>query len=397
MNHLRFALLSSSVTFALAAFACGGISDPTRGGEGRVATVSGALTGIAVPANAHVALVYRKHTTTSTGSQDAVEVGSDVAVVGGKFTMNLGVPAADYFSSADGASISGGSSAPPTARADVPSSDQSGGGTPPSSGGTSGSGAFGASTKLAPRDLVGGSITEPLSAAVAGFVVYVDANGNGKLDLEGPYASSPDEILGGNAELMLVYLKGGGSLDYEKLRDKSGILPATGFNLMWSEGRWLPLNDVELKLTPTAKLPSGVCYSSYGYASGGSTGSGGTATPIPVSSEPSSSSSGSLPPSSGSSGTGNVYPAPGSPGLVCSSDGRSFQYYPPADCAPSPPPPVGLCAGDVYETSACASPGSWGETYVPGATLPAGWPCPTDALDGGAADAAVDAGSADGG
>ncbi len=288
--------------------------------------------------------------------------------------------------------------------------DQGGTSTPPSSGGgTSGSsgssgtsssgGAFGVSTKLAPRDLVGGSITEPLSAALAGFVVYADTNGNGKLDLEGQYAASPDEILGGNAELMLVYLKGGGSLDYEKLRDKSGILPATGFNLMWSEGRWLPLNDVELKLATTAKLPSAVCSSSYGYSSGGSS-SGSVDTPLPEPAPTTGSGSSGSSGSSGTSGTdtGKVYPAAGSPGLICSADGRSFQYYPPTNCAPSPPPPVGLCAGDVYETSACASPGSWGETYLPGATIPAGWPCPVaDALDGGAFDAAVDAGSADGG
>jgi hypothetical protein len=284
---------------------------------------------------------------------------------------------------------------------------------PPStgtSGSTSGTpGAFGAATRLAPRDLVGGSITEPLSAAVAGFVVYADTNGNGKLDLEGQYASSPDEILGGNAELMLVYMKGGGSLDYEKLRDKSGILPATGFNLMWSEGRWLPLNDVELTLTPTAKLPSGVCYSSYGYATGGSTGSGGTPNVDPPAPSSGSASSGSLPPSGGSSGSSSSggssgvgpnssYPSAGAEGLVCSPDGRGFQYNPPVYCPPSPPPPVGLCAGDVYETSACAGPAGWGESLASGATVPAGWPCPVaDALDGGAFDAAIDAGSADGG
>ncbi len=392
MNHLRFALLSSSAAFALAAFACGGISDPTRG-EGRVATVSGALTGIAVPANARVALVYRKITTTSTGSQSSVEVGSDVAVVGGKFTMNLGVPAADYFSSTEGSSFNNGSSPPPTVRADAPTSDP---GSPPSAGtSTSGApGAFGTSTKLAPRDLVGGSITEPLSAALAGFVVYADTNGNGKLDLEGQYASSPDEILGGNAELMLVYLKGGGSLDYEKLRDKSGILPASGFNLMWSEGRWLPLNDVELKLTPTAKLPGGVCYTSYGYATGGSTGSSGSPNVIPPT-DPSTSGSGS---SGTSPSPSSRYPSPGAQGLVCSPDGRGFQYNPPYSCPPSPPQPVGLCAGDVYETSACGGSGGWGESLAPGATVPAGWPCPVaNAVDGGSADAAVDAGSADGG
>src|SRR5688572_291466 len=47
MNRLRFSFVLSST---IAAFACGGISDPTLGsGTERVATVSGALTGTAVP------------------------------------------------------------------------------------------------------------------------------------------------------------------------------------------------------------------------------------------------------------------------------------------------------------------------------------------------------------
>ena len=47
--------------------------------------------------------------------------------------------------------------------------------------------------------------------------------------------------------------------DYEKLRDHSGILPKAGYNLAWEEGRWIPLNEVELKLSSNVKLPSAIC------------------------------------------------------------------------------------------------------------------------------------------
>jgi hypothetical protein len=391
------AVLVSSLGIAgIASTACGGITDPTKGGEGRVATVSGALSGISVPANARVALVYRKVTTDAVGTHGSVEVGSDVAVIGGKFTMNLGIPADDYFSSTDGSASSGVSAAPPSS--DVLPAPAPNTGTPGSS--TSGSpGAFGAS-QLMPRDIVGGQITEPMSAAIAGFVVYADTNGNGKLDLEGDYASSPDQILGGNKELTLVYLKGGGSLDYEKMRDKSGILPTAGFDLAWSEGRWLPLSDVELKLNANAQLPSSVCER---WISANGSGSGS------VSSDPSGTNGSSSGPvvtadggSAGSSSGGGFpsnYPSPSDPSLHCSPDGRSYTYGGgSSSCPPSPPQPTGLCAGDIYTTVACAGSDGYGNALSSDAPVPDGWPCPTSAsLDGGAADATVDGGSFDGG
>jgi len=419
-SRLHLALLLSSFgVAAVASTACGGISDPTKGGgtEGRVATVSGALTGVTVPANARVALVYRKVTTDATGSHGTVEVGTDVAAVGGKFTMNLGVPADEYFSSTDGTSFGNVSSPPSTGVLPAPAPEGSAGG---GSGGTSTSGspgafhAFGAA-QLTPRDIVSGQITEPLSAAVAGFVVYADTNGNGKLDLEGEYASSPDQILGGNNELMLVYLKGGGSLDYEKMRDKSGILPTAGFDLAWTEGRWLPLTEVELKLTANAQLPSPVCQSSYGVdnvadgtedvpptdptGTNGAGTSGGT---------PTSSVDAGAGPSSGSSSGGDPgsgYPSPSDPNLHCSPDGRSYTYSGgDSTCPPPPPVPTGLCAGDVSVDYPCAIAGGYGNALASDAPVPAGWPCPTDSSDGGTADGgsgdggfAIDGGAADGG
>jgi len=369
------------MAFTLAAVACGGVADPIRGGDGRVATISGALTGVAVPANARVALVYRN--VTSTGS---VEVGSDVPVVNGKFTMNLSAPAADYFSAVDG-SMSNVSPSTPIARPvpeDAPPPAPSSGGSSPSGGG----GAFGAATKLAPRDLVGGQITEQMTAALAGFVVYADTNGNGKLDLEGPYASSPDQILGGNRELMLVYLKDGGSLDYEKMRDKSGVLPAAGFNLAWTEGRWLPLNVVELKLSSNAQLPGPVCDS---YISASGNVSSGTDVAAPDA--PTTNGGGST----GGSGSGySGYPSPTDPALHCSPDGRSFSYGGATGCPPIAPPPVGLCGGDMYGPIGCADIG-YGSALSPDQPVPADWPCPI-ALDGGAYDGgAYDGGAADGG
>ena len=405
INRLHLGLLLSSLGIGLAGIAstaCGGIEDPTKGGEGRVATVSGALTGISVPANARVALVYRKVTTDAAGTHGSVEVGSDVAVVGGKFTMNLGIPADSYFSSTDASSSSGVSASPPSSEVLPPPAPSTG--TAGSS--TSGApGAFGAS-QLTPRDIVGGGITEPLSAAIAGFVVYADTNGNGKLDLEGDYASSPDQVLGGNKELTLIYLKGGGSLDYEKMRDKSGILPTAGFDLAWSEGRWLPLGDVELKLNTNAQLPSSVCErwlsgagssgSDPAISSGNTTGtSNGSSGPV-ATVDAGTSGGGS---GSSSGGFPANYPSPSDPNLHCSPDGRSYTYGGGASsCPPSPPPPTGLCAGDIYTTTACAGTDGYGNALSADSPVPDGWPCPTSgALDGGAADAAVDAGSFDGG
>jgi hypothetical protein len=241
-----------------------------------------------------------------------------------------------------------------------------GGEATPGAGGTS-SGSTKTIQKIGTRTNVSGGITEPLTVATAGFVVYVDGNGNGKLDLEGEYASSPDTILGGNKELILAYLKGGGQLDYEKLRDKSGILPNAGFNLAWDEGRWLPLSLVELQLTDKAKLPSAICSS--GYAVSGSGGSGGSVPPPELTEEEPDqtgprTNDNTAPPPDG-------YPAAGSPGLYCYDNGHSFYYT--GDCPPSPPPPVGLCANGYGEsTIACASP-----SYTfDGEDPPAGWPCP---------------------
>lgn len=402
-NRLRFALLLSSAA-GVTTFACGGIADPTRGnGAENVATVSGALTGTAVPSNARVALVYRKITTDGTGMHGSVEVGSDVAVTGGTFTMNLPVPPANYFGPLSTSTVtqtdtlvgSGGASQPPSSSEAKPA---------PAPAGSGGGRAFGNAAQPSPRDVaIGGSITEPMTAALAGFVVYVDTNGNGKLDLEGPYASSPDQILGGNRELTLAYLKGGGALDYEKLRDKSGILPAAGFNLAWSEGRWLPLNVVDLKLDAKASLPRSVCATNI--APTASSGSGGAPTAdSPAVAVPTTVTDGGT---GGGGSTGSIYPSPTDPSLHCSPDGRSYTYTPATSgCGPTPPAPVGLCASSDTPYIGCAGPSGY-NSLSPGQPAPPGWPCPdfiTSDADGGVSDASVadatvhkDGGAFDGG
>lgn len=368
MNLLRLSsLFLAPVLAAGFALACGEISDPTKGGE-RTATVSGALSGTSVPPGARVAVVWRK------GVGGGVVVGSEADIVGGKFSMNLTTPPDAYFGPMDGDDYDSLNDAPnavapepaPTeGNAGGPSGGSSGvdpGGSTSSSsggGGSTSSGGAKSAQKIGTRDNVSGGITEPLSIAIAGFIVYVDANGNGKLDLEGEYASSPDTIIGGNKELLLTYLKGGGQLDYEKLRDKSGILPAAGFNLAWDEGRWLPLTLVELKITENAKLARAVCDTDG--TNGISGGSGGTEESTPGFDPGGSTSS-----SSGSSG-GASYPAPDDPALTCMDNGHYFLY---GTC---PPAPVGVCA-DPYPPP-CAKSGHSYANVDCSDTPPPGWPC----------------------
>jgi hypothetical protein len=355
-----------------AAVACGSIDDPTktRGTNERLETISGALTGTTVPANAHVALVWK------VGAENKWAVLSDVPVVNGSFSMNLTPPPANYYVKVDQSesydSLSGGSSsqeAPTTPR--QPSE--------PAPSVPKGGGKAAFDKGLSPRDVVSGStIKEPLSVAMAGFVVYVDKNNNGKLDLDNnSYLSSPDELIGGNRELLLVNFQEGGALDYEKLRDKSGILPHAGYNLAWADQeRWLPLNVVELKISDSPTLPRPVCDRD------------GVSSTSPYDPGPSSGTGGSTGTSSDAGAGGGYYPSPGDPNLTCSNDGRTYQYNTPCTPPPPPPPqPKGLCSNSSYGNDpmpyAC-TPG-YAETILPGAPIPPGWPCPVTVSDGGSA------------
>lgn len=364
MKLSSFSSVASAGVLA-ALVACGDISDPTRDGE-RVATVSGALTGVQVTAGTHVAIVWRVATT------NTWEVGSDVPVVNGRFAINLAPPADSRFSPAEGGCGLGANNQASVPAGGWNAGNESGSPSQPGSpAGANGSGAkdFGLQSQLSPRDSLSGQITRPLEVAVAGFVVYVDGNGNGHLDLEGSYLSSPDKIIGGSHELLLTYFRGGGTLDYEKLRDRSGILPHAGYNLGWSEGRWLPLDAVELKLSTSVKLPSTVC---------GGCGVAAISDPEPTQVAPPTPVGAST---SQPGQPGEVvyrYPNPSDPNLKCSPDGTSFTYDPPCTPPPPPPPPpTGLCAsedGSGVGTDTC-EPGR-AEALKPNAPIPDGWPCP---------------------
>lgn len=342
--------------------ACGDLSDPTKSGGNTEHTshVAGALTGSSVPAGARVALVWR------VGATGNFAVTNDVAVENGKFAMDLATPSAEWFFTADGG---GNSAAVPIAA--------------PTEGDTS-RGQVGTAS-LRPLDNVSGGITQPMSVAVAGFVVYLDSNGNGKLDIgSGPNVASTDQIIGGDEELMLAYLKDGGALDYEKLRDGSGVAPTTGYNLRWDgKGRWVPLDEVELKLSASVQLPSGVCAAGESSVSSSDTpvgvsgGSGGSA-PHPTTG----------PNGSADAGTGS-YPPPNDPNLRCSPDGYSYSYGSGCINTQEPPAPTGLCGGRYATTMPCeVAPDV---AISPDAPIPDGWPCPIGDASTGVSDGGIDA------
>lgn len=380
-------LMRPSKLIALAALglpvlvACGSLADSDK--VSPIATIQGALSASSsVPANAHVALVWRR----SDGS--GVTVVQDTPLVSGRFSFELNAPPADdLFFSSSGENSSGSD--------DVPIATSTGTGAPPpavdAAAPTTEPKSL-ASTGLHTLTTVGGGIATPMSVAVAGFVLYVDANGNGKLDLEGAEASSPDTILGGNTELFLAYLRDGTQLAYEKLRDSTGTLPVHGYNLFWNQGtqanpmRVMPLDAVEIELRTDAKLPSTVCTggdstASSGGVDTGTNGSGGTATP------PTAVDAGAPKPDIDAdadvdadvdggadadvdAGTNPSYPSPNDPNLHCSADGTSFTYS--ACGTPPPPSPVGLCtSSDPSATEPCAS---WG-MQIP-SPVPSNWPCP---------------------
>jgi hypothetical protein len=336
--------------------ACGGLSDPNKSEP--VATISGALTGTSVPANARVALVWRKN-------GGGVWVGADAPVVSGKFSFALnGAPPDDVISPASASAQTGyagggtGRTAEPVATpAPAPARIATG------------------------QTNVSGSLSKPLSSGVAGFVVYADKNGTGQLDLVGNEASSPDQILGGASELVVAYLQDGTTLDYEKLRDGAAQLPARGYNLMWTKERWLPLNAVELTLKSNTNLPSAVCSNSTGF--------GYDTTPTSE-----------LPPPMPSGGTGGTttgiggYPSKGDPRLTCADDGRAFTYG--GDCDESLVD--GLCTS-AYVRS-CGDPVSVTRLSPYETELPPNWPCDvpdgvTTPTGGGTATTPIDAGTPD--
>ncbi|HEY2512897.1 MAG TPA: hypothetical protein VGI39_18650, partial [Polyangiaceae bacterium] len=159
--------------------------------------------------------------------------------------------------------------------------------------------------------------------------------------------------------------------------DKTGKTPSLGYDLALTEGQWVALNLVELTLSSSPQLPTGVC----SVSTSGSDAPTGTV-----------SSTGSSTGSNGgaSGGSGGAYPSPGDPALQCAPDGSSFTYTPPQPtCPPPTPAPVGLCSGDApTPVSECGGQAPETETLTPGGSVPTGWPCPVTASPG-----TLDAGS----
>lgn len=356
-----------------AAFGCGSVSNRN---DTSIATVSGTLSGD-VPAGARVAIVWHAP------KGGAWVVSNEAPVVGGAFSINLtGAPADDLFFDPNESGINGGGALPPDAPRASPEPAPSTGG---SAGGSS-SGFNGGNVRT--KDVVSGSVGTPMQAAIAGFVLYVDKNGNNALDVSGN-GESPDEIVGGSHELVLTYLRDGTNLDYEKLRDDTQQLPSRGYNLFFTaRNRWLSLSSVGLTLGDD-RLPSPVCYV-------GDEGNVSYDDSTPA--YPGSSSSGSSGTVGVDAGAPSGYPDPGDPNLRCAPDGRSFSYE---SCSPPPPPPPPtpktLCSdGDI--TVSAGGCGGYGAVLPPDGSIPPGWPCPVSGdVDGGPAPSAdasapVDAG-----
>ena len=199
------------ITVLAGIWACDSLSDPAKpasvGPDASTTTqVSGALVGPDAPANTRVALVWQ--------TAQALTPGADAPVVAGRFTMSL--------------------DAPPTGTVLNDLDDV-----------------------LTDHPALG---TNTVPLARAGFVVYVDLNANQKLDLDAHGVAS-DQVLSGNASLVLTYVSDRAPSDYANLRDDTKAVPHAGYNLMARIGDtqvWSSLDRVDL-LLDRSRLPSTVC------------------------------------------------------------------------------------------------------------------------------------------
>jgi len=361
----RSFLLASAIALA-ALFGCGSLASRD---DASIATVSGKLQGD-VPSGTRVAIVWH-------APSGGFVVSNEAPVINGTFSFDLTSPPADslFFSP----NLSGSSVEPPSGNptpAPASGSSSSAGSGAGSSSGGGGSG--GSAAKLAPKDVVSGTVSNPLTVAVAGFVLYVDSNANGHLDLTGDKADSPDQIVGGSTDLLLTYLRDGSDLDLEKLRDGSGQLPSRGYDLVWlGKSRWLPLSSVDLTLG-VDRLPGDLCSPTGNVTSNNATVSTPSAAGVASGGSSGGSSGGT---SSADAGVefGGSYPSPTDPNLHCFPDG-SYTY---GTCAPPPPPPPpekGLCRS----TAVVGFAGGCAEAlYNVPFPVPAGWPCPVPGEDAG--------------
>ena len=243
----RAFVLAGGLALIAGAWACDSLSNPDKDKDANTtvkttAKVKGALVGT-VPANTHVAVVWR----TTQGLTRA----DDAPVVNGQFTLDLGAPPTGALASEDVYNtpvVTQDASVPnPTAVADASVGDDASVGF----------------KSLRPQAGLNGTTGSNLLVGYAGFIVYVDTNLNGQLDFAAPDLAS-DQIIGGDKDITLVYLKDGSNFDLEKRRDNIGTLPGNGYNLSVNDGRgarWFPF-EVQLKLYRTG-LPYEVCANTY--------------------------------------------------------------------------------------------------------------------------------------
>lgn len=319
------ALLMTSAFGALVA--CSSLSDPAKGTANpapaattdppgtQTTKVSGALTaGTTAPSGARVALLWRLPNATVASGSDVV-LGAD-----GSLSMDLAAPPDSYLVAADpnqnGYPLYDGlpSAYPPTNSA--------------------------------------------LRVARAGFAIYQDTNGNGKLDItDATTSETSDTIVGTANDYYLTYFASGSDLDYEKMRDKSGVLPHDGYNLTWtgdenSNGipRWMGLNLIEISVGADMGVSEKVCA---GVTFPPIHNADGTLTPIQCTNVPL-----------------------GDPHIHCASDGR--QWY----LGPLSPSAQNLNCSTwpgLERPTVCATGcGVGGEILDADAGVPAGWPCLAD-------------------
>ncbi len=225
--------------------------------------------------------------------------------------------------------------------------------------------------------------------AIGSVVAYEDKNQNAKLDLVPAKATSfVDAIVGATDELLVVWLsREPTGASARELRDPQGKLPRAGYNLYLrrdstcptssgeerpssspgsgspataspcterSDRRWLPIDAAfDLPIVSDPKFSKLMCQSE----------DSGVAPDGPPEAKPSPAPDPAPNPNPGSPfppvPTG-PFPTPGTRGLTCAPNGRSFVFE---DCKEP-----GLCEADF----SCAGRA---EFLPAGAAAPPGWPC----------------------
>ena len=299
--------------------ACGDLggddNEPLAVIEGKLSSQS---TSSSAPSNVRVAVVWN---TGTTGFKTSMDVPAS-PVFPSQFRLELRDPPP-----------AGAMASSAAAREPDPTTDNPGIANPPSS------------AMSRPLNNPGGSYRYAIGSVVA----YEDLDGDGRLGLIDADTAPTDRVLGANEELLVVYFEG----------DISSVVPPPphrGYNLLRSPrctrstrtspavcppSSWLPISTLyDLPLTADPQLAEQMCRSADGQSSAG-------ANQIH---EPA--------PAPGPNG----WPDRDDPNLVCSPDGKSYEYF---ECVQGS---MGLCKG-TFET---CDQYKW---TLPSETPPQEWPC----------------------